>query len=178
MWPVSEGTFRVVNPGWSYRMSYLFECLLGCRGLFSYQAVSSFPRCRGRISCGGEGGFRTWTRCFWSRRRPVIALLPLFYRRIRRLGVWIPLSYAGDSDPVAHRRALAAGSAVPTSEVCDCRAAGRRGDRGGAGGSLLPLLRRLRGGQFAAGTLHPQRPQHLPGERVRVEFRPPTRIRR
>ena len=38
----SEGTFRVVNPGWAYRMSYFFECLLGCRGLFSYQQFLLF----------------------------------------------------------------------------------------------------------------------------------------
>ncbi|UKI34306.1 MAG: hypothetical protein L6W00_13560 [Lentisphaeria bacterium] len=135
------GRFRGDLPGGESRLELSDELPLRMSPRLSWivqlSAVSSFRVAGGVFPVAGRAVFARGQgvsgRCGGGH-----ALLPLFYRRIRRLGVWIPLSYAGDSDPVAHRRALAAGSAVPTSEVCGCRAAGRRGDRGGAGGSLLP----------------------------------------
>ena len=58
MWPGSEGTF----PGGESRLELSDELPLRMSpravvGLFSYQPFSFFSRCRGRISCGGEGRF-------------------------------------------------------------------------------------------------------------------------
>ena len=163
----SEGTFRVVNPGWSYRMSYLFECLLGCRGLFSYQPFLLFAL---------PGAYFLWRGGRFSHVDKVFlvaaAAVMLFYLFFTvEFGGWaygfrylmpvIPILWliAGRWLLEARFRLLKCAIAVPLVAA------------GIVAALAVPLLRRLRRGQFAAGALHPQRPQHLPGERVRVEFR-------